>query len=72
MSNEIVSMDVMSTDPLLRLQAKWETQSGMVRLIVSKAEVGLNPKREEKASIYISKASLRSLARACTEYKGEV
>ena len=72
MANEKVSMNVMSTDPLVRLQAEWETQSTMVRLIVSQAEVGLHPKREEKASIYISKASLRSLARACTEYKGEV
>jgi hypothetical protein len=67
MANEQVSMNVMSTDPLVRLQAKWETQSKMVRLIVSKAEVGLHPKREEKASIYISKASLGSLARACKE-----
>ena len=67
MANEKVSRNVMSTDPLVRLQAEWETQSGMVRLIVSKAEVGLHPKREEKASIYISKASLGSLARACNE-----
>ena len=67
MANEKVSMNVMSTDPLVRLQAEWETQSGMVRLIVSKAEVGLRPKREEKASIYISKTSLGSLARACNE-----
>ena len=67
MANETMLMNVMSTDPLVKLQAEWETQSNMVRLFVYKSEVGLNAKVNEKASIYISKTSLKSLARACND-----
>ena len=67
MANETMLMNVMSTDPLVKLQAEWETQSNMVRLFVYKSEVGLKAKVNEKASIYISKTSLKSLARACND-----
>ena len=65
---ETISMTIRQHgNPLLKMDASWETPHGTVKLTISKKDIGLHAQWHDQSTFYLTKKMLKNLAQACQE-----